>query len=351
MTTVRVIVVMFLWAVCFPLITAGLELAPHLSFATLRALIAGGTLVALGLISGRAWPRGPSTWLLLAVAGVGATTLGFFGMFHAAEYVAPGLASVIANTQPLLAAALANLVWKERVGAAGALGLSLGFVGVVVIAGPGVASRGGGNDDLLGIAYIVLAAVGISVSNVVLKRLAGAVDPAMAIGTQLLLGAIPLAVISTVTESPTDITWSTTFVLNLLGLALLGTALAYWLWLTVLETITLNRANAFSFLVPGFGISLGVAVYGENVTVPTALGMVITVAGIIAVNRARPPGTATAEVSRAETPTAPGPTGSPDNRTRAREPRRRRLPTIRPDATGSRPPRLTSSTRERRRGR
>ena len=41
-TTVKVVVVMFLWAVCFPLITVGLELAPHLAFATLRALIAGG---------------------------------------------------------------------------------------------------------------------------------------------------------------------------------------------------------------------------------------------------------------------------------------------------------------------
>ncbi len=291
--------VMFLWALCFPLITAGLELAPHLSFATLRAVIAGGTLVAVGVMSGRAWPKGRSTWLLLGVAGIGATTLGFFGMFHAAEFVAPRMATVIANTQPLLAAALAHLVLKERVGPIGALGLSLGFVGIVVIAGPGVASRGGGDDDLLGIAYIVLAAVGITVSNVVFKRLAGAVDPVMATGTQLLLGAIPLAVISTLPELPTDITWSATFILSLLGLALPGTALAYWLWLTVLQTTTLNRANAFSFLVPAFGISLGIAFYGENLTAPTAVGIVITVAGIVAVNQARPPSTAAAQISPA----------------------------------------------------
>ena len=299
MIRARVIVVMFLWAVCFPLITAGLELAPHLSFATLRAVIAGGTLVALGVMSGRAWPNGRSTWLLLGVAGIGATTLGFLGMFHAAEYVAPGTATVIANTQPLLAAALAHLALQERIGPVGALGLSLGFVGIVVIAGPGVASQSGGDDYLLGISYIVLAAVGITVSNVVFKRLAGAVDPVMATGTQLLLGAIPLAVISTVTESPTDITWSATFILSLVGLALPGTALAYWLWLTVLETTTLNRANAFSFLVPAFGISLGVAFYGENLTTPTSVGMTITVVGVVAVNRARPPRTADAQVSPA----------------------------------------------------
>ena len=298
MTTVRVIVVMFLWAVCFPLITAGLELAPHLTFATLRAVLAGGALVALGVMSSRVWPTGRSTWLLLGVAGIGATTLGFFGMFHAAEFVAPGTATVIANTQPLLAAALAHLVLNERVRPLGVIGLGLGFIGIVVIAGGGVASQGG-DDDLRGIAYIVLAALGITVSNVVLRRLAGVVDPVMAIGAQLLLGAIPLAAISAVTESPSDITWSVTFTLSLLGLALPGTALAYWLWLTVLETTPLNRANAFSFLVPAFGITLGIAFYGEDLTVPTTVGMVITVAGIVAVNRSHHPPTTAANGSSA----------------------------------------------------
>ena len=200
-------------------------------------------------------------------------------MFHAAEFIAPGTATVIANTQPLLAAALGHLVLKERLGTAGELGLSLGFLGVVVIAGPGISSRAGGDEYLLGIAYVVLAAIGITISNVVFKRLAGAVDPVMATGFQLLLGAIPLAVISAITESQADITWSARFILSLLGLALPGTALAYWLWLTVLETTTLNRANGFSFLVPVVGISMGVVFYREPVTVPTAAGMASAAVG------------------------------------------------------------------------
>ena len=280
---------MFLWAACFPLITAGLELAPHMSFATMRAAIAGATLVVLGVASGCVWPKGRSTWLLLGVAGVGATTLGFFGMFHAAEFVAPGTATVIANTQPLLAAGLAHLVLNERTGPRGALGLGLGFVGIVVTASPGLANQGDGDEYLRGIVYIILAAVGITVGNVVFKRLAGSVDPLIAMGSQLLLGAIPLAAISTLTESPTRITWSATFVLSLLGLALPGTALAFWLWLTVLETTTLNRANAFSFLVPIFGIAMGVAFYGEALTAPIVAGAVITVLGIAVITRTRPP--------------------------------------------------------------
>lgn len=283
----RAVVVMLLWAACFPLIVMGLELAPHMAFATLRALLAGGVLVVLGVLTGRAWPIGASAWLLLALVGLGATTLGFLGMFHAAEFVAPGAATVIANTQPLLAAALAAVVLNERIGPIGATGLGLGFLGIIAIAGTGPAGPAGGNGQALGVGYILLSAIGITVSNVVLKRLAGTVDPVMAVGTQMLIGAVPLAILSVATESPTDITWSPTFVTSLLGLALPGTALAYWLWLTVLESSTLNRANAFSFLVPVFGVAIGVVLYGERLTLTSWVGVAVTVAGIILVNSGR----------------------------------------------------------------
>ena len=72
----RIVVVMFLWAVCFPLITWGFAYAPHLSFAALRAFVAGAVLIALGLALGRPWPRGRRIWLVIVGVGLGATTLG-----------------------------------------------------------------------------------------------------------------------------------------------------------------------------------------------------------------------------------------------------------------------------------
>ena len=46
----KIVLVMLLWAICFPLIVAGFSYAPHLTFAALRALIAGAALLA--------WPCG-----------------------------------------------------------------------------------------------------------------------------------------------------------------------------------------------------------------------------------------------------------------------------------------------------
>lgn len=83
--------------------------------------------------------------------------------------------------------------------------LELGFAG---IAAPSFTAQRTNNDYLLGIVYVLLAATGITVSNVALKRLASAVDTLMAAGTQLLIGTIPLSLIAALTESPSDVNWT-----------------------------------------------------------------------------------------------------------------------------------------------
>lgn len=283
-TIAQIIFVMLLWAACYPLITLGIAFAPHLTFAALRAILAGVALTALALALRRPLPRGRRIWAMLIVVGAGATSLGFLGMFHAAEFVSPGIATVIANTQPLLAAGLAGIVLKERLTARGKAGLAFGFAGILVIASPQLFA-GGQDNYILGIAYIVLAAVGVTVSNVAIKRIAGNVDALMAMGLQLLIGSVPLAVAAWATEEPTTVRWSLAFIGALLALGLLGSALAYWLWFSVLAKVPLNRANAFSFLVPVFGLTMGVLLYGESLDWPQMVGIALAILGVGLVTR------------------------------------------------------------------
>ncbi len=281
---IQIIIVMFLWAVCFPLIVLGLSEAPHLTFAALRAVLAGVALLIPALLLRRRMPRGWRIWGFLAAIGFGATTLGFIGMFHAAEFVSPGAATVIANTQPLMAAVLAHFYLNERLDARGKTGLSLGFVGIILIAAPALTS-GTASNYPVGIAYIILAAVGITFSNVLIRRMAGTLDPLVAMGWQLVLGSIPLAVIAMATEQVTAINWSGQFVFSLISLSVFGTALVYWMWCKVLRNLELNRANAFSFLIPIFGLTMGVGFYGERMEWLAIIGVALAIVGIILVNR------------------------------------------------------------------
>jgi drug/metabolite transporter (DMT)-like permease len=283
-TALRLLAVMVFWASCFPLITIGLDLAPHIAFATLRATVAGICLIALGILCGRPMPVSGRSWILIVLVGLGATSMGFLGMFHAAEYVSPGLATVIANGQPIIAAVLANVFLGERLKAIGKIGLAVGLAGIAFIAWPGLAA-----DHVqgyaLGIAYVVLAATGVSVGNVAIKRLAGQVDPIMAMGFQLLIGAVPLALLSMLTEDISVLTWSTEFVIILVALAVIGSSLAFWLWFEALERVELNRANAFTFLVPIFGLMIGAAFFSEGLEVVQIVGVILVLTGILLVQR------------------------------------------------------------------
>lgn len=280
----RLVAVMALWAMCFPLIAIGLDSAPHLVFAAARASLAGACLLALGAVLRRPLPRGPRSWGLIGVAAVGATSLGFLGMFHAAEFVSPGLATVIANAQPLLAAVLAHAFLGERLRVLGMAGLMAGFAGIAVIAWPGLAS-GDIKGYTLGIAYAALAAAGVAAGNLAIKSLAGKVDAVMAMGCQLLIGAAPLALLAISTEDLSSVAWSAKFVLALVVLSALGTSLAFWLWFAALEKVELTRANAFTFLVPPFGLALGAVFFAERLGWFQAAGAALVVLGIVLVQR------------------------------------------------------------------
>lgn len=282
-TTTKIVMAMLLWALCFPLITAGLQYSPHLTFATLRAVLAGVALVLIAIFLRRPIPHGRRTWLTLCVVGVGATSLGFVGMFHAAEFVSPGLATVVANAQPLLAAMLGVAWLGERLAKVGWGGLLIGFAGILVIALPQLENEVQ-DGTAIGFAYIVLAAVGVTISNVAIKSIAGEVDGLFAMGFQMLIGSVPLAVAAILLEDQSAIQWTSVFVVSLLGLALFGSALVYWLWFSVLEVVELNRAIVFSFLVPIFGLTIGALFFGERLSAVQLFGILLVIVGISFVN-------------------------------------------------------------------
>ena len=92
-------------------------------------------------------------------------------------------------------------------------------------------------------------------------------------------------------EDPTAVQWNAVFTLSLLGLALFGSALVYWVWFSVLEEVELNRAIVFSFLVPIFGLTIGALFFGERLSGIQFSGIALVILGIVFVNlKGRPQG-------------------------------------------------------------
>lgn len=280
LSVAALVVVMLMWSLCYPLISVGLAEAPPFFFAATRALLAGGLLLATGLALRRPLPRGGREWAWTALAGLGATSLGFFGMFFAGGLIPPGIASVLANTQPLIAAGLAAVVLGETLAVLQWLGLGLGLAGVTVAALAAPGSVAGAS--AVGSAFVILGATGVAVGNLGIKRLAGRTDPLMTMGLQLLLGAIPLALLAVTTERAPH--FSGRYVLVLLILAAAGTALPFALWSIALKHLKLGVANTFTFLTPVFGMAIGIIWFGEHLTAAGGVGGVLILVGLIVAN-------------------------------------------------------------------
>ncbi|MCG2601419.1 MAG: DMT family transporter, partial [Achromobacter sp.] len=84
------------------------------------------------------------------------------------------------------------------------------------------------------------------------------------------------------------VTWSAQFVLILVVLSIAGTSVAFWLWFGALKQVALNRANAFTFLVPIFGLAIGAVFFGERLSWAQAAGVALVVAGIAIVQLSPP---------------------------------------------------------------
>ncbi|HRQ63625.1 MAG TPA: DMT family transporter [Xanthomonadaceae bacterium] len=271
------VLVALLWALCFPLIVTGASAAEPLVFAALRAFLAGGLLVVLAAFAG-AW-RWPGWRDLgeLTLIGLCFTAIGFGGMFLGAGKLASGIATVLANVQPLIAALLAFWCLKETMSGRMLAGLLVGFVGVVVLAFPDLRFNSG---HLAGALYVVGGAIGTALGNVLLKRRGGAEGIWLPMGLQLLIGAGLLALASLGLGESWQIRWSWTFASAPFALSIPATALMVVLWYALLARASLTRLNGFTFLTPAFGLLIGTTFLGERFGMVEMAGVAVTLLGI-----------------------------------------------------------------------
>lgn len=275
----QVLIVILLWAICYPLITTGLAAFPPFYFATLRCFLAGISLLIAAYLLNRPLIPNKSIWFALILAALTFTSLGFTGMFLAGDKVSPGLATVIANIQPLLAALLGYFFLTERITKKIGAALIIGFIGIIIISYSGL-SEFSINSTPLGIGLVLLGAIGVAIGNIVLKLIADKADPLTAMAWILLLGAVPLAIAGIMLEDINAITWNLGSITNLIILSLLGTALAFYWWLVLLKTTNLNVLNSYTFLTPVFGLLIGILFYSERLLMTEWLGVLVIVFAI-----------------------------------------------------------------------
>ena len=179
-------------------------------------LVPSGLLLALwAAASGRPLPPTPAAWG--KVAAFAAIDGAMFQAFLAIGLtrINAGLGSVIIDSQPITVCVLAALLFGERLGTTGILGLGVGVAGLgllevppetfglapaVVDVSPTIQSVPLEDGALSGEALMFLAAQSMAVGTVMVRWVCEDVDPVVATGWHLIIGGIPLLVAAALRE-------------------------------------------------------------------------------------------------------------------------------------------------------
>ena len=246
--------VTFAWGSCFLAISIGLQDAPLLWLAALRALIAGAVLLLAVGIRRTPLPRGRSTWLLIVCLGLVNVALAFAAMFGGIVGLSTGVASVLANVQPLLILLPAWWLYQERPSLTTVVAMALGLAGLLLIVIPTGFGTG---------AWLALTSAAAVTAGTLIGRAARA-DPFAVAAAQLLIGGAALAVVAAVVEGPPAIHWNVQFVVVLLFMSLIGTAATTVAWLAEVRRARLDILTTWTLLVPVFGIALSIVLLNER---------------------------------------------------------------------------------------
>jgi drug/metabolite transporter (DMT)-like permease len=253
----------------------GLRYADPWPFTALRTGLGAVALFIVLAILRR--PMRPTQPLLTAGLGLLQTT-GMIGLLMwALQSGAAGRVSSLVYTMPFWAMMLGWVFLGERVTGLRWLAVVFSLVGLVLVLDP-VHLGGSLQSKLLAIASGICWAA----SAIVVKRIRarGPTDVINLTAWQMLYGCIPIIVVALLVHSR-SIEWTGTFIAALAYNVIPATAIAWVLWLYVLQVLPTGVAGISTLATPVIGIVSAAVVLGERVTSMEGAGMACIIAALL----------------------------------------------------------------------
>jgi drug/metabolite transporter (DMT)-like permease len=271
-----------IWGSSFLFIKIGIR-ELHPLYVTLGRVGLGAVTLLVVLLAVRdRLPRDPRLWAHLAVLGVVGIAVPFT-LFGYGEQRIPSLLAGIWNaTTPLVALPVAALVFRtERLTVRRALGIAVGFAGVLVVLG---VWQGVGGAALAGQLMCFGAAVCYGVAIPYQKKFVAG-HPASTLSltaAQLLAATVLLALVTPLLAGrpPAPAALSADVIISVAALGVLGTGLAFILHLRNNRLVGASGASMVTYLIPVFAVLAGVVVLGETLTWFQPAGALVVLLGV-----------------------------------------------------------------------
>jgi drug/metabolite transporter (DMT)-like permease len=247
---------------------------PPLVLAWARVTMASIILLALAAQAGKlAGLRG--RWRSIVAYAVAEVTLPFPLIAAGEKRVASSLAAIVIASVPLIMALIAMRFDRaERPTPLRAVGLAIGFAGVIALVGIDVA---GSTDELLGTAAILVAAVGYAIGPMIIKHRLAGLDARATMGASLGVASLLLAPLTALTwpqRMPTGGAIGSVVVLGVVC-----TAAAFAVLPMLVSEVGPSRMSVITYVNPLVAVILGVILLGERPGAGAVAGLLLILAG------------------------------------------------------------------------
>ena len=274
-----------LWGGSFFLVEIVISDLPPLTIVFLRVFLAAVVLWLFAIVIGLGPPLTIEAWKAFLIMGLLNNVIPFTLIVWGQIHIASGLASILNATTPLFTVVVAGiLLADERTTSIKLIGVTVGFLGVVLMIGPSALS-GLGTDVLAQIA-ILGAAVSYAFAGVFGRRFkAMGINPVVTAAGQVTASSLILAPVAIYIDRPLSLEIPGIEVIAaIIGLAILSTAVAYILYFRILASAGATNLLLVTFLIPISAILLGSLVLGESLELIHYLGMALIGFGLSAID-------------------------------------------------------------------
>ncbi|MEM1199781.1 MAG: DMT family transporter [Pseudomonadota bacterium] len=267
-----------IWGSSFLFIKVAVETMPAVSMTAARLTLAGLILVAMALLSKQPVPKGKSLWGWILMAALFGNALPFALIGWGEEKIDSGLAAILMAVMPLTTLVLAHIFTKdEKITWPKAIGVVLGFTGLIVLIGPAkLASLGEETVRQLAVAG---AAVCYGINAIITKQFTG-LPPRSLAAAVVMTSALMLIPATFVFDTPHTLDPSLLSGLAIAGLAVLHTVIATLLLFTIVRRQGAAFFSQINYLVPPFGVAWGAILLAERPSPNAYVALALILVGI-----------------------------------------------------------------------
>lgn len=274
--------VYLIWGSTYLAILFAIETLPPFLMAGVRFLIAGGILYGWTRLRGGERPE-RAHWVSTAIVGAFLLLGGNGAVVWAELRVSSGMTALIVATVPLWMV-LADWLRPGGVRPTGrvALGLLVGFAGLIYLVGPG--ETGADAVDGLGAAVLLLGSLLWAIGSIYARGAPRPKSPLLGTGMEMLAGGALLVVVGLAAGEATQVDLSTVSTQSIIALAYLivfGSLIGYSAYVWLLHVTTPARVSTYAYVNPVVAVFLGWALAGEVLNARTILATVVIVGSVV----------------------------------------------------------------------